>query len=171
MRHALRSVLLALLIAPASACVPQGTGIRVYEDPFAGRTRAFDVHLDSGHLNAVSATHTRSSTKLEVTIADPSVVRTPVPAGTTVEFRLGEQTVPLTTDTEALPVVSSNQDSGAFTQWRLSLSLTREQAVRFGAAPLRWFRVEIGGHPRQVAVPDTHGLTLQQNMQAVLSGD
>ncbi len=170
-RPTLHYGLLALLVFPGSACVPPGTGIRTYEDPFAGRTRAFVVHLDGGHLTAVGATHTRASTKLEVTVVDPSVVRTSVPAETAVAFRLGEQTLSLTTEAESPPVVGSSQDSGTVTQWHLSLPLTREQAARFGAAPLRSFSLEIGGFPRQVTVPESHAQTLRDNMQAVLSGD
>ncbi len=159
------------MFAAGPACVPQGTGIRVYEDPFAGRTRAFVVHLDGGHLTSVGATHTRSTTKLEVTLSDPSVVRRSVPAETAVAFRLGEQTLSLTTEAEAVPVIGASRDNGTITQWHLALSLTPEQAARFGAAPLRSFSLEIGGFPHQVTVPESHAQTLQQNMRAVLASD
>jgi hypothetical protein len=166
-----RYALLALLIVPGGACIPPSTGVRVFEDPFAGRTRAFDVYLDSGHLTAVSVTHTRSSTKLEVTVVDRSAVRSSVPAGTAVEFRLGDQTLSLPTEAESPPIGSADQDGGGVTQWRLSLAPTREQTERFGAAPLRSFRVEIGGSPRQVTLSEERGRTMQQNMQAVLADE
>ena len=169
MRHVVRTLVLLAFMAFGAGCPSRNTGMLYANDAFAGPTRAFAIYLDSGHFTAGSATQTRTALKLEVLLVQQGAVHAPAPAGTVVEFRLGDQTVSLPTAAETPPVMSANRYAGVFTQWKLAVSLTREQAERFATAPLRAFRTEFGGMPFQVGLSADDSQTMQEHMRTMLS--
>lgn len=160
-----------LVVVLALGCIPVNRSVRVYEDPFAGRTRAFELVLGDGPITALHATRTRATTKLEVTVTRPGASRASAPEGTVVAFRLGDQTLSLATDETASPLAGALPPRGASTEWRLSLPLSRPQAEQFTRALLRSVRVEIAGDAQQAPVSAEQARAMQNNMLDLLSGD
>ncbi|MDB4932875.1 MAG: hypothetical protein JWM10_5359 [Myxococcaceae bacterium] len=169
MRHVVRALVLVVFMVLGTGCPPRNTGILYANDAFAGPTRAFAIYLDSGHFTAVSVTQTRTSLKLEVMLVQRGAVHAAAPAETVVEFRLGDQIVSLPTAAEAPAVMGANQYAGVFTQWKLGVNLSREQAERFAALPLRAFRTQFGGAPYQLALSEDDSEAMQQHMRTLLT--
>lgn len=163
--------LLTLLVALGGACIPRNPNVRVFEDPFAGRTRSFETFLDAGRVAAVRGTRTRASTVLEVTVVAEGAVRASAPAETVVAFQLADRVVNVPTDANAAPTGGSQQDGTAVTQWRLPMSPNRGQAEALANGQIRSFRVEIGGSPRTTTLTAEVTRVLQQNLLTLVFDD
>lgn len=171
MRRALPCALLTLGIELGAGCIPRNPNVRVFEDPFAGRTRSFETYLDAERVAAVRGSRTTAATTLEVTVVEPGAVRTPVPAGTVVVFQLADRAVRVATDADAAPTGGNQQDGSVVTHWRLPLRPSREQAEGLANGQIRSFRVELGGTPRPVTLSAEVTRTLQQNLLTLVFDD
>jgi hypothetical protein len=151
----------------ALACVNEE--VRVIDDPFTGRTRTFIVSLPGGGyqgLQSVSVTEARGRYALEVMVmswGDSSAVAR---MGDPAEFAVGAEVLTLTSSGEARPVanVFGGRNGPIYTQWRIPFALDAAMVSRFAAAPLRAFKVRVGGQDLQVSLASWKAEKFRDNM-------